>query len=198
MALKQIGTQNARHSKEQPNWETPQEHIELCRTALGGHIDLDVFSCATGNARVKADRFFTEADNGFSKMWDADAIFENHPGGTTKKAWKKTCDELALGHYKRLIWIGFSVEQLCILSEPTDLNDEERWLRGEFVPSDFSICFLRNRIHFIDPDDLTRPSRPGHANFILGIGTDPGLFAETFAPYGQTVHGSLSILGTVA
>ena len=191
---------NARHSKENPNWETPSEDIELARVALGGHIDLDVFSCARANARVGAGDFLgpdhpnPARRDGFTAPWIADAIFENHPGGTTKRAWAKTCAEYHAQHYQQLVWIGFSVEQLCILSSPNEPGETNtaRWARGDYRPTDFSVCFLRQRIHFIDGDRPDRPDRPGHANFTLYIGPDPDRFERVYAPYGQVMHGELA------
>ena len=187
---------NARHSKEQPNWQTPTEDIQAARVALGGRIDLDVFSCASAQLRVGALDYFGPDHpsllrrDGFAAPWRAETIFCNHPGGTLKKSWQKVCREYRAGHFRRLIWIGFSVEQVCVLSEPG--SPSIRWAEGRFVPTDFSICFLRKRIHFIDPDRPDRPDRPGHANFILGIGTEPSTFTDTYADLGQCTHGPLA------
>lgn len=174
---------NVRHSKAQPNWETPQEDIEYARKALGGKIDLDPFSCATGNARVKATRYFTPEDDGFKQPWIGPNLFINHPGGTTKKSWKKLISEIratnAVSRIEKAIWIGFSVEQLCVLADM------------EIPPTEFSICFLRKRIHFIDPDDLTRPSRPGHANFVCGVGIERDVFEKVYKGMGSFTHGEM-------
>ena len=170
---------NVRHSHSQPNWETPQEDIEYARKALGGKIDLDPFSCKTGNARVRARRYYTEEDDGFEQPWIGPNVFLNHPGGTTKKSWKKLIEEIKKGFVEKAIWIGFSIEQVSLLSD------------CEIPPTDFSIVFLRKRIHFIDPDDLTRPSRPGHANFCLGVGIERDVFEEAYKGLGSFTHGRL-------
>lgn len=194
---------NVRHSAEQPNWQTPAEDIDCARIALGprtdgagGNIALDPFSCLSGNLRVRADRYFGPDNNfdGFVMPWIAETVFINHPGKTTKRSWLKMCAELAAGHFRRAVWVGFSVEQLCILSEPTELSASDRWGCGAFVPTDFSICFLRKRIHFIDPDAPDRESRPGHANYILGIGTSIDAFEQAYRHRGQIVHGALALL----
>lgn len=189
---------NIRHSKDNPNWETKETDIAMARIALGprktqggGSIALDPFSCLTGNLRVRADRYFGPDNNcdGFLLPWEAETVFENHPGGTTKRAWNKTCAEFRARHFDRLIWIGFSVEQVCILSEPDPRSFDDRWAAGVYYPTDFSLCFLRQRMHFIDPRDLTRPSRPGHANFVCGVNTAPEWFDHAYRGVGQVVHG---------
>lgn len=198
---------NARHSKENPNWQTPEPDLDAARVALGGVIALDPFSCASANARVKALDYFgpdhpdPARRDGFGADWAAATVFENHPGGTTKKSWQKTCYEYVKHHFA-LVWMGFSIEQVCILSEPNleimpgvFETNEDRWLRGAFVPTDFSVCYLRNRVHFIDADRPDRPDRPGHANYVLGIGTDPALFERAYLPLGQVAHGPLASQG---
>lgn len=192
---------NVRHSAENPDWQTPQEDIDCARTALGGVIGLDPFSCISGNARVGAlewlgpDHPDPSRRDGFSAKWIADTIYENHPGGTTALAWEKTCAEYASRHFRALIWMGFSVEQVCILSDPGERDEprEVRWARGAFVPTDFSLCFLRKRVHFIDAGRPERPSRPGHANFVIGVGVDPTLFELAYARRGQCIHGPLAL-----
>ena len=191
---KTVKAKNARHSSENPNWQTPREHVELARTALGGRISLDPFSCASANEVIQAERYFTEADDGFSRIWDAETAFVNHPGGTTQRSWEKFCLEFASGNMTRGLWVAFSSEQLCTLSEPNapGQTNQDRWALGQYVPTDFSVCLLRKRIHFVDADKPDRPSRPGHANAIFYAGDDPLLFERTYAPYGQTMHGEVS------
>ena len=177
---------NARHSSVQPNWETPEEYIELCRKALGGEISLDPFSCRSGNARIKATEYFgpdhdEEAKrDGFTNPWYGAGVFVNHPGRTTKRAWRKMVTEYATANFERGIWVGFSIEQICVLADVP------------IKPSDFSICFLRKRVPFIDPDKPDRPSRPAHANFIIGMGIPKSEFEAAFKGYGAFTHGYMS------
>jgi hypothetical protein len=191
---------NARHSKENPDWQTPQLDIDCARAALGGAIDLDPFSCVSGNARVGAGTWFgpdhpnPNFRDGFAMSWKAGTVFVNHPGGTTKRAWKKSVDEWLAGNCSSIVWMGFSVEQVCILSDPNGdfESDEARWARGAFVPTDFSLCFLRQRIAFIDANNPTRPPRPAHANYVLGIGVDLSRFEAAYRGRGQVIHGSMA------
>lgn len=198
------GVPNVRHSRENPDWQTPPEDVDGARMALGGHIDLDVFSCASGNARVGAADYLgpdhpdPARRDGFDVPWIAGTIYANHPGGTTKRAWQKTCAEYALGNFRALVWMAFSVEQICILSDPHVGPDgqpeprEVRWARGVFVPTDFSVCFLRARIGFVDARNPDRRSAPAHANAIIGVGTDVQKFELAYNHRGQCVHGPLA------
>jgi hypothetical protein len=49
-------------------WYTPPEYIELARTVLG-NIDLDPASNAQAQKTVRADRYFTAADDGLTQEW---------------------------------------------------------------------------------------------------------------------------------
>jgi hypothetical protein len=195
---------NARHSKENPDWQTPEPDLDAARVALGGVIELDPFSCASAQLRVHATDYFgldhpdPERRDGFKADWAASTVFENHPGGTTKRAWAKSCYEYVKHHFA-LLWMGFSVEQVCVLAEPNmeivpgvQETDQQRWARGCYVPQDFSVCYLRHRIHFIDAKRPDRPDRPGHANFVIGVGTRPELFERAYKPLGQISHGPLA------
>lgn len=195
LVLDRSNHSNVRHSAKNPNWMTPKDILDRARRALGGRIALDPFSCALANETVQAERFFSPENSAYDQEWVAETAWINHPGQQTKKAWAKTCQELLAGRLKQFVWMGFSVEQLCILSEPNepDEPDEVRWARGLFVPTDFSICLLRKRVAFIDANDPDRRSAPAHANYLLAGGVEPRLFNASFADLGQCIHGALSI-----
>lgn len=173
---------NARHMKEDPNWITDQDTLEVERamwTSLGLHIDLDPYSSTIANTIVRADRFFTEAQDGFNQLHLAEAMHVNHPGGTTKKAWKKLIEEVRQGRTKRACWVGFSVEQLCILADP-----------GTFPhPQDFSTVMLRTRIDFLKEKTLLPGGRPGHANYITVLGVPKDIVDHFWSPLGRVFHG---------
>ena len=171
-----MGTPSALHSKNTPRWGTPGSLIEPARTVLGGKIDLDPASQAEFNARVKAARFFTEADNGLLRNWEADSVFLNPPGGLVPEFWKKLLSEFMGGRVRRAVWIGFSVEQLCIL------QDED------YFPLDFAACILRSRVKFIAPDG-TPGERPSHGNYVVAMGVETSAFADCFGRFGKLVFG---------
>ena len=197
-------TKNVRHSSEQPNWQTPEIQLTAARIALGGTIDFDPWSCVSGNARVKANMWYgpdhpdPRQRDGFA-MWPmVSTVFCNHPGGTTARAWARVTKELCdcgEASFERAIWEGFSVEQLCTLG-PKGASSPftARYMCGPFYPVDFSIVLLRQRVHYLDPDKPDRPSRPGHANYVLGIGTNPALFEIAYQARGQIIHGDYTRL----
>lgn len=61
-------------------WYTPEKYIELARQVLGV-IDLDPASCELANETVKAERFYSEQDNGLTKEWTG-RVWMNPPYGS--------------------------------------------------------------------------------------------------------------------
>ncbi len=73
---------------------TPQEIIEAARIVLG-QIDLDPASSDQANLRVRANKYYTAADDGLTREWNG-RVWMNHPFGRSERACgqhckKKTC-----------------------------------------------------------------------------------------------------------
>lgn len=175
---------SARHMKKDPNWTTPGagqpiDYVALIRRCLGGVIDLDPFSSLVANRTMGARRIFTEADDGFAQPWDSDAIAINPPGLMVVRAWRKLLDEVEVGRARGVMWIGFSVEQLCLLADQ------------RLHPLDFSCVHLRKRISFVREDGTT--GSPAHANYACGVGVDHALFESTFGALGKVTAGACAM-----
>lgn len=168
---------NARHSKENPNWQTPPEWVQRAWQVLGKIADVDPFT--THEAPQTSLRRITPLEDGFTSSWGSGCAFVNHPGGTTKRAWKKLLEELGAG-IDAAVWIGFSVEQLNILAD------------APLHPLDFSTVHLRKRIDFIDDATGKPGGRPGHGNYITAMGVSRASFDQIFGPFGKCTHGKLS------
>ena len=166
---------NARHSKATPRWGTPTEYVEMARTALGGHIELDPMSEPTFNETVKAERFWTEQDDGLSQSWHCETMLINPAGGLVIPAWQKVTTGWESGQIKRCIWISFNVDQLNLLAD-------DPW-----HPLDFSLLLTRKRIEFVRHDGYQ--GSPAHANYVVGLGVDPWLFELAFEGRGRISHG---------
>ena len=70
--------QLANNSKND-EWYTPPEIISLVKQAMGGCIDLDPASCDRAQDIVKANKYYTNKDNGLTKPWIAKNVFLNPP-----------------------------------------------------------------------------------------------------------------------
>ncbi len=198
---------NAKHSAKDPNWLTPGEgqkidYVGRIRKCLGGVIDLDPYSSDIANTQIRATRYYTPKDDGHAQPWDSDAILVNHPGLQTVASWKKLCSEVYAGRARGLVWVGFSVEQLNLLSDPhavsqpdgtlRRMTDEERWEEALYHPLDFSVLFTRSRIDFIKEDTLKKGGRPSHGNYLCGIGVPHAKFVECFGDLGHILAGPLA------
>lgn len=165
-------TSNARHSKATPRWGTPSYIVEAARRCMGC-IELDPCSEARFQEVVKADTYYSLLERGEDALklpWSG-MVFCNPPGGLVREFW-----EYALTQpINQMIWVGFSVEQLCILAD------------CEAHPADFSICYLRKRIPFRRHDNYE--GSPSHGNFVAGINVSGRRFEEAFGSFGKILHG---------
>jgi hypothetical protein len=168
----------ALHSKKTPNWGTPRPIIEIARQLLDNQIHLDPASSPEFNTLVQAMMIYTDKDNGLVQPWIGN-VFCNPPGGLVKEFWLKLVESVKSGQVQKAFWVGFSVEQLCLLA---DLD---------FYPLDFSSIILRKRLAF-NTQDLVSGGAPSHGNYLTGIGVDPDLFNKLFAAQGKIIHGSLT------
>jgi hypothetical protein len=185
------GSPAALHSKASPKWGTPATIATRARVALGGSIDLDPATSERFNTVIQASRILTEQDNGLVAEWratdpfgllkyDPISVFLNPPGGLVRDFWKRLIHELAAGVVSRAIWIGFSVEQLCIL------QDEELY------PLDFSSVILRKRLAFTKEDGESGGS-PSHGNYITGLNINGEIFSTLFGDLGRVIHGAAAL-----
>jgi hypothetical protein len=160
---------NAKHSKESVRWGTPSFLVEKARTVMGS-IDLDPCTELKFEPIIKAKKSYSLLDRGEDGLelpWEGN-VFLNPPGGVVKEFWEKACK-----HSGAVFWVGFSVEQLCTLTD---------YAYGGYHPLDFSTCLLRKRINFKRPDDYE--GAPSHANYVTCINVDRISFVKEFRGFG--------------
>lgn len=148
---------NSFHLSKSARWGTPQPVIEFARATLG-EIDLDPASDARFNERVKAKRFFTEEDDGLSKLWTG-RVFLNPPGDPTGKLiqlfWEKLVDSYVTMRVESAFWVGFSLEQLVSLQKyPVHPLSQRVWL---VIPS--------RRISYWSPEMDEEADQPSHGSY---------------------------------
>lgn len=176
---------NIRHSNETHRWGTPEDIVERARRTMGG-IDLDPCSEEKFNRIVQAVQYYSlleRGEDGLVLPWRG-RILLNPPGeekGKPRQNYVRRFWERALSEpIDQCIYIGFSMEQLGILAD------------ASAHPSDFSICYLRNRIPFVRHDrEPGEGDRPAHANFVCGINVDHALFTKEFSRLGKVQAGPL-------
>jgi hypothetical protein len=146
---------------------TPIEIVEAAREVMGG-IDLDPFSSPAANARVRATRYFTEAENGLLQDW-VGRFWMNHPFSRemNRLCIEKACDEYTFGR---------ATEGCCICFAATS----ESW----FQPlAQRPQCYLSPRTNYYMPDG-TKKTGVTKGSVVTYFGTNVQRFADVFRSFG--------------
>jgi hypothetical protein len=151
---------------------TPPHVIELVHATLGW-IDVDPCSSDKAQKMVQAKTYWTKKDDGLTKPWMG-KVFINPPGnpaGTLPKVfWSKLQHEIAAGHTKEFIWLGFNIAHLRTLQPSTLL-------------ARCSICVPVKRMQFIADD---KPGKhPTKDNVLLYWGPQHARFLSVWRRLGQ-------------
>lgn len=176
---------------------TPPDLVERARVVLGGRIELDPFSCATANRIVRAERFITKREDGFSCRWKADTALINPPSGRVgnrsapRVAWDLAVSAIVEGYLGAAIFVVFNLAQLQSLQSR----------RGGHDPLNFVTCVPRSRICYFTrkkPHKMSARQRkqwaqwrmcegdaPTHAGAIVGLDVDRRTFAQQFGSLGS-------------
>jgi hypothetical protein len=168
--------------------------ICAARLTMGG-IDLDPASSAQANKIVKADRFYTERDNGLNFVWHG-RIWMNHPFHRGEevcdpvKCKKKICKERGYHCAKRIPsnkeWIdklindylvGLCKQFCCITYAATS----ETWFRPLL---DFPMLFLYPRTNYYLPDGTIKKGVTKGSIVTYG-GPNIDAFEEHFKSFGK-------------
>lgn len=155
-------------------WYTPAQFIEAARAVLGG-FDLDPASSEIANRTVKADRIFTQEDNGLKQEWPVGRIWMNPP--YAQPLMGQFADRFAAE-------VRRGSEGIVLVNNAT----ETAWFQTMAAECS-AICFPKSRIKFVDPDG-NASGAPLQGQAIIYSGPDPEVFQEAFAPFGLVVfHG---------
>lgn len=153
-------------------WYTPAEFIELARAVMSG-IDLDPATTEQANAVVKAEKYFTEDDDGLSQEW-AGRVWLNPPYA------QPAIHDFASKMLAE--WQSGRVSSAIVL---THNYTDTAWFQM-LARAANAICFTRGRVRFVAPDgDLAAPTQ-GQAFFYFGH--DVEAFALGFDDVGFVVE----------
>lgn len=163
-------------SHESVEYYTPMEYIEAVREVFGGYIDLDPASCKMAQQTVKAKRYYTVDDDGYSKRWGG-KVFLNPPysktgGDSNQGLWSNKLIE----EYES----GDVTEAILLVKAALGYN----WFEDIWV--NWPVCFSRERLSFQKPDGTTEgKSKQASAIFYLGPNVDR--FREIFKMFGRVI-----------
>jgi hypothetical protein len=156
-------------------WFTPPPFIEAAREVLGA-IDLDPASHILALGWIRAEVFYTLADNGLDRPW-AGRVWLNPPyaAGMVVKFLDKLLEELARGN----------VTQAILLTH--GCTDTGRFHTAACTSQ--SLCFARGRIAFVAPSgDKVQSQEHGHVFYYFGP------HAESF----ERVFGAIGLIVSVS
>jgi hypothetical protein len=162
-------------------WYTPYKYIRAAREVMGG-IDLDPASCAAANQTVKAERYYTEQENGLSKPWYG-RVWLNPPYGTTGihdfKRGVHTGDSNIKLFTRKLVhsYAAGDVSQAILLcrADPTAM-----WFQ---ILYGYLICFHRGNFYFHGQGN--RKLKHQFGTCFVYLGKNEQKFIETFSRFGR-------------
>ncbi len=165
------GNPFAKQWSGEPEWYTPPEYVESARRVMGG-IDLDPASNPVANEKVRADVYFTAADNGLEQPWEG-RVWLNPP--YKMPAVRQFCDRL-LEHVS-----SGEVSQAVILTN--NATDTAWWHMLTALSG--AVCFTSGRISFYNEDG--QHSAPTNGQNFHYFGPRVEAFREEFSTHGMVM-----------
>lgn len=172
--------QNLKEEKYNPHasnsgyseWYTPKFVILTANRTMDG-ITLDPCSCDKANETVRADRFFTQEDNGLKQDWSGERVWLNPPFDTRNaEAFTEK-------------FIAEDIECGCLLLPALVASAS---YGQKLLENSAAVCFLAGRLKFEGPRSRGHASQQNSMICYRGKGVDK--FIAEFAELG-TVLGQL-------
>ena len=164
-------------SSETNEWYTPPQYLESVRAVFGADIDLDPASCENANATVRANHYFTEADDGLARDWFG-RVFLNPPYGVADDRESRAgvfCRK-AIAEYQA----GRVTEAIILVNSV----HAQRWQAPLYR---FAVCFVDHRIRFVAEHGELSPN-PTFGNIFVYLGKHRRKFAEVFSKHGHVME----------
>lgn len=146
---------------------TPTEITEAARRVMGG-IDLDPFSSAAANERIKATLYFTSQDDGLNQEWRG-RFWMNHP---FSRAMNPLCIQKAELEYAQ----GRATQGCCITFAATS----EAWFQPLLRRPQ---CYISPRTNYFMPDG-TKKAGVTKGSVVTYFGDNIEAFAREFRAFG--------------
>ena len=173
---------HVRHNSGRVEWYTPVHIIEAARAVMGG-IDLDPASSEAANRIVRAEHFYSRADNGlrpdrpwWGRIWLGPPFGQPH---ITRFA-ERAVLEVESGAVQQLLWLSNNAT-------------ETAWAQL-LLSAAQTACFLAARLSFLN-ETLRPVGSPLQGQMVLALGAvDIDLFKAEFGVWGACfVNSRLSL-----
>lgn len=139
-----------------------------------GSIDLDPASCAMANETVRAERYYTQEDDGLKQSWGG-CVWLNPPYGHEKgQSYQAIWTNNLIAEYDR----GNVLQSITLLDSRTDT----RWFHRLFER--FPICFVKGRINFYTSVESPFTTHT-HGTIFVYLGPHEDRFITEFSAFGR-------------
>jgi hypothetical protein len=157
---------------------TPHRFVDCARESLGvGAFDLDPCSSLQANQVVLAKNYYTKADDGLARKWNARSVWMNPPYSKP------------LPWVQRLTTMGMKTQWACFTTNDTSVP----WSRLLFATASYAL-FVAGRHHFWGPDVVRTSNNKGH---VLWLKTSRPIDVIARAMDTHEVDGDLVSLATI-
>ncbi len=156
-------------SRNTHEWYTPLHIIELARSLMGD-IDLDPASAILPQTWIKADQYYTVAENGLLPAWYG-RIWLNAPFDNTAQWVDKLINEYAVGNVKEAMLL---------------VNSNAGYMWYENLWCSFPCCCLRERLRFVNEQGII-DGQAKRAQTIVYFGKQLAQFELLFSPLGRVL-----------
>jgi ParB family chromosome partitioning protein len=166
-------------SSETTEWYTPPVYTDAARALMGG-IDLDPASCEAANRWIRAERFYTAADDGLSQPWGG-RVWVNPPYGKTGS---RSNQDVWAEKLKLEYDAGYVTQAVLLTKCVPGYAWWERLFRL------WPVCFVEERIEFLRLNGRGEIVANGQAKAgttFWYVGRDIAAFRDVFAQFGRIV-----------
>ncbi len=181
-------TRAVQHSAKSVEHYTPPEYIEAARTVMGG-IDLDPASCELANRHIRAERYYTKADDGIARPWHG-CVWVNPPGGPETYKGRKVNSQALWWARTTLAYDCAEITCATFLVFNLELFRHAQQFDVRH-PLDYEQCYPSVRIPFLKPNadgsGVVVQKQPGHPNALIYLGPHCKAFYEAFHGFGKIV-----------
>jgi phage N-6-adenine-methyltransferase len=157
-------------------WYTPRHYLDAAVEVMGS-IELDPASSAAAQQHVRAERWFTLADDGLAQPWSG-TVFLNPPYAmpAIKQFVNKLVDSFTAGDVS---------EAILLTNNATDTE----WFHTA-AGACTGVCFTRGRISFLQARDgeLLEKCSPTHGQAFFYFGPNLRGFKAVFSAFGMTLR----------
>lgn len=167
--LKKIDKPHISYNSGENEWYTPRAYIVAARNTMGS-IDLDPASSDLANQIIKADKYFTDKEDGLKQKWFGN-VWMNPP-----------YSQPLIDKFSEVITIKYidkEIVQACIL---VNNATETEWFQ-RMLNICTAICFIKGRVKFIDKNGNPHGT-PLQGQVIIYMGNRLNEFKKEFEKFG--------------